>query len=833
MKPSIFQWGDYLFYRATGPGAPAVLRSDEKNPAPVRIGSAAALLARAASDYLWVVSKAMVIEFSEPAMRRMLTIAAETGAGLVYADFMEAKGNTLHPHPLNDYQEGSLRDDLNFGPVFLISTAAAATAINKYGAPPADASPALYDLRLKMSVDTPILRIPEFLYRASATAQPAADRTGVKTEAHFAYTALENAARQKKFEKIVTAHLKRIGAYLPQRTKKAGPPPAGAQWKASIIIPVRNRKKTIAEALAGALAQKTDFTFNIIVVDNYSTDGTTGIVKKIAAQHPHVHHLIPPVRGLGIGGCWNEALFSPLCGRYAVQLDSDDLYSSSRTLQKIVDMLREGPYAMVIGSYTLVDENLKTIAPGLIDHREWTQANGHNNLLRVNGMGAPRAFDTQVLRQTSFPNVSYGEDYAVALRLAREYKIGRIFESLYLCRRWSDNTDADLRIEKQNSNDCYKDTLRTLEIKARQMMNRARHPEKEPAGKEQAPRGRTYYEKPGRIYADFSGRGEKNLASLCRDFFESEKGNWPELGTACLALAKTKRRELDCDGYSTTLQYNPARQKSGSAAVDPLSVSRRPCFLCEANRPERQRAVLYRGAYQILCNPAPIFENHFTIVSNEHTPQDIASSIGDMLQIARDAACGYLVFYNGPACGASAPDHLHFQMIPAGALPFLKRLDTLPILKQTSSMYIAAGFVFDRALIVMQVQSKAALERQFTHFLKTVPRMPTENGEPPVNVLCSYDENGWRLTIFLRAIHRPKAFYAAGAKRIFVSPGAIDMAGVIVTPLLKDFKRLDKSTLGGIYREVSSDENTMKKIAGLLVNGPAIGAKEPGRHERQ
>ena len=240
--------------------------------------------------------------------------------------------------------------------------------------------------------------------------------------------------------------------------------------EASVVIPVRNRKETIAEAVKSALSQETDFPFNVIVVDNHSTDGTTAILSDLARQYSSLKHIVPKRTDLGIGGCWNEALRHEACGRYAVQLDSDDLYSSHRTLQKMVDMLRQGNYAMVIGSYTLVDSRLEEIPPGLIDHREWTDENGHNNALRINGLGAPRAFNTGLMRKIGFLNVSYGEDYAAALRICREYRIGRIYESLYLCRRWSGNTDAALSIEEANRNNAFKDKIRTIEILARQKM---------------------------------------------------------------------------------------------------------------------------------------------------------------------------------------------------------------------------------------------------------------------------------------------------------------------------------------------------------------------------
>jgi len=399
--------------------------------------------------------------------------AAETNqAGMIYSDFIVRDGNKLVEHPLIDYQAGSIRDDFNFGHLFLFSCAAIKSSLQKYDSLSADADTALYELRLKVSIDHKIIHIAEFLYIMSAENKQEIKKTCKKMEAHFDYIAKENFLRQKKLEKIATNHLKRIGAYLLPRTERTDKEQDNFQWKASIVIPVLNRKKTIADALDSALKQKTDFPFNIIVVDNHSTDGTTDILKRFADKYPHVRHIIPARHDLEIGGCWNEAIFSPYCGRYVVQLDSDDLYSSPKTLQRIVDVMRTGEYAMVVGSYTIVSEKLKKIPPGFIDHREWTQTNGHNNLLRVNGMGAPRAFDLSVIRRVGFPNVSYGEDYAVALRITREYKIGRIYENLYWCRRWKGNTDAELSIENKNRNDFYKDELRSLEIRERQNLNK-------------------------------------------------------------------------------------------------------------------------------------------------------------------------------------------------------------------------------------------------------------------------------------------------------------------------------------------------------------------------
>ena len=291
------------------------------------------------------------------------------------------------------------------------------------------------------------------------------------SEKLFAYVDPRNEAVQKEMETVFTDYLKKIEAYLPShRLRIMEQSPDSFPVEASVIIPVRNRKGTIAEAVKSALSQETDFPFNVIVVDNHSTDGTTDLLSDLARQNPAMNHIIPGRTGLGIGGCWNEALRSEVCGRFAVQLDSDDLYSSDRALQKIVDRLRQGDYAMVIGSYTLVDSRLEEVPPGLIDHREWTDENGHNNALRVNGLGAPRAFNTSLMRNFGFLNVSYGEDYAAALRICREYRIGRIYESLYLCRRWSGNTDAALSIVEANRNDAFKDSIRTEEILARQKM---------------------------------------------------------------------------------------------------------------------------------------------------------------------------------------------------------------------------------------------------------------------------------------------------------------------------------------------------------------------------
>ena len=405
------------------------------------------LLDAADSDVLLLGDPRTNIDPGPRMFARMADVVRETGAGWVYAD---AVG-----HPRIDYQRGSIRDGFDFGPVVAVSVQAARESgidsTLKWGS--------LYDLRLRISEKHSIVRIPEPLYSASTLdARP----TGQK---QFDYVDPRNRDYQIEMERIATAHLKRIGAWLQPRFERV---PATAETfpvKASVVIPVRNRDRTILDAVQSVLVQNADFDFNVIVVDNHSTDRTTEILRGVG--NPRVKHIVPQRRDLGIGGCWNEAIYSDYCGHYAIQLDSDDLYLNESVLSRIVAELDAGPYAMVIGSYTMVDFSLKEIPPGLIDHREWTRDNGRNNALRINGLGAPRAFNTAILRRIGFPNVSYGEDYAVALRISRDFELGRIYESVYLCRRWEGNSDSALPLEVANRYDLYKDWLRTVEIQAR------------------------------------------------------------------------------------------------------------------------------------------------------------------------------------------------------------------------------------------------------------------------------------------------------------------------------------------------------------------------------
>jgi hypothetical protein len=418
---------------------------------------------KAHTRHLLFLTETKQITIEPGALDRLVAAAESTRAGIVYSDFYHGAGQGRVSHPLNDYQPGSVRDDFYFGGMMLFSDEAIRKALEKYGPTPEVRFAGLYDLRLKVSIDHLVFHLREPLYSSVVQEKTPGD------ERLFAYVDPRNANVQKEMEIVFTDFLKKIGAYLsPERLRQAEQATEIFPVEASVIIPVRDRRGTIAEAVQSALSQVTDFSFNVIVVDNYSTDGTTGILSNLSGRQPALKHIIPKRTDLGIGGCWNEAISSQFCGRYAVQLDSDDLYSSPGTLQGIVDTLRTGKYAMVIGSYTIVNEKMEEIPPGLIDHREWTVENGHNNALRINGLGAPRAFDTDIIRKIGFLNVSYGEDYAAALKISSRYKIGRIYESIYLCRRWEGNTDAALTIEEANRNDAFKDKIRTEEIIARQ-----------------------------------------------------------------------------------------------------------------------------------------------------------------------------------------------------------------------------------------------------------------------------------------------------------------------------------------------------------------------------
>jgi hypothetical protein len=415
------------------------------------------------TKFILFLTQETLVEFGQFALERFVSVAQDCSAGLVYSDYYEIKNNLRSAHPVIDYQVGSLRDDFDFGPLLLIRTDAIMDYVKNLQTNYDFAG--LYDLRLSISRSYSLIRIPEYLY---STVEVDTRKSGEKL---FDYVNPKNRNVQIEMEKAVTEHLKKIGTYLEPQFEEVNDTDVQFEFEASVIIPVKNRVRTIGDAIASVLKQKTNFPFNLIVVDNYSNDGTTEVIKSFAEKDKRVVHIIPERKDLGIGGCWNEGAHSKYCGKYAVQLDSDDVYPNESTLHKIVDVFKKEKCAMVVGSYTLTDVNLIEIPPGLIDHQEWTPENGRNNALRINGLGAPRAFYTPVLREIKIPNVSYGEDYALGLAISRRYQIGRIYEPIYMCRRWEGNSDAALSVERLNANNFYKDRIRSFEVLARQRFN--------------------------------------------------------------------------------------------------------------------------------------------------------------------------------------------------------------------------------------------------------------------------------------------------------------------------------------------------------------------------
>lgn len=418
--------------------------------------------AEADATYTLIYTKTADLRFGMFGLERMLQLAKDSGAGLIYADHYQIAEGKRTNSPVIAYQKGSLRDDFNFGSVLVYKTDKLKEVVDRMDTEYKFAG--LYDLRLKVSQVSELVHINEYLYTEIE------NDTRKSGEKIFDYVDPKNRELQIEMEKACTQHLKDIGGYLVPNFKNVEFDKADFEYEASVIIPVRDRIRTISDAINSVLMQKTNFKFNLIVVDNYSTDGTTEAIDKFTDDR--LIHLVPENKELGIGGCWNAGVHHPRCGKFAVQLDSDDVYSDENTLQKIVDAFYEQNCAMVVGSYMLTDFNMQMIPPGVIDHKEWTPENGRNNALRINGLGAPRAFYTPLLREIKVPNTSYGEDYALGLYFSREYQIGRIYDVLYLCRRWDDNSDASLDIVKMNAHNTYKDRIRTWELQARIALNK-------------------------------------------------------------------------------------------------------------------------------------------------------------------------------------------------------------------------------------------------------------------------------------------------------------------------------------------------------------------------
>lgn len=421
------------------------------------------IAAAADGDYIVLYTKYNTLDFGMFAIERMVRIADDSDAGMVYADHYNVVGGNRTNAPVIDYQAGSLRDDFDFGSVLMFNAAAFKDAVARMDKDYEFAG--LYDLRLKISQKAEIVHINEYLY---SDVELDTRKSGEKI---FDYVDPKNRGVQIEMEDACTAHLKAVGGYLEPNFKKIEFSAGNFEYEASVIIPVRNRIRTIRDAIKSVLCQKADFKFNLIVIDNHSTDGTTEAIDEFKGDDRLIH-LIPERDDLGIGGCWNLGVHHPKCGKFAVQLDSDDVYKDENTLTTMVRAFYEQNCAMVVGTYMMTDFNMNMIAPGIIDHKEWTPENGRNNALRINGLGAPRAFYTPVLREVKVPNTSYGEDYALGLNFSREYQIGRVYDVVYLCRRWDDNSDASLDVMKMNAHNLYKDRIRTWELKARIAFNK-------------------------------------------------------------------------------------------------------------------------------------------------------------------------------------------------------------------------------------------------------------------------------------------------------------------------------------------------------------------------
>lgn len=712
------------------------------------------------------------------ALGRWTKAATDTGAAMVYADHYSIEGDAVVKHPVIDYQTGSLRDDFDFGSLLMIKT----DLLQAFAQQPQQKEyryAGFYDLRLYLSRQGQLFHLNEYLYTEHEHDLRASG------EKQFDYVNPRNREVQVEMEQAVTVHLAEVGGLVDtSRYHSIDFDEEEFEVEASVVIPVFNRERTICDAVDSALSQKAPFKYNVIVVDNHSTDRTTELLE--AYDDPRLVHIIPDRTDLGIGGCWNVAVNDPRCGRFAVQLDSDDLYSSPRTLQQVVDAFRKQNAAMVIGSYRMCDFDLNTLPPGLIDHREWTDDNGPNNALRINGLGAPRAFFTPLVRRIQFPNTSYGEDYALGLAFSRQYRIGRIYNELYLCRRWGGNSDAALSIDRVNANNLYKDRLRTMELSARQRMN--------------------------------SGCDDEEEDDQLTRFFRRQLARWDDARQRYDDLANVKTREL----MDFKVQWNPARIVSTGAKIDAKAIAERPCFLCGANRPQQQIVQSFDGKFDILVNPYPILPVHFTIPYKKHQPQAIVGNYGIIHQLLT-AYPGLTVFYNGPHCGASAPDHLHFQAGTSGVLPLqatwprLSRdLEPLVTLNDEEGLFVITDYPCPALLI--RSRKRESDERLFS-YLSSMPQtfdnntdfsgLTTKplNPQPlnDINIVSWRDGEDYLSVIFPRRKHRPDCYNATGDKQMMVSPGALDMSGLIITPRQEDFERITADDISHILSEVAMD----------------------------
>ena len=734
------------------------------------------------ADYVIICTKATPIRWGLYALERFLRTADDTGAVMVYSDHYSVQEGKLEKHPVIDYQAGSLRDDFDFGSLWLVK----AQNLLDYAAQQDRQEyqfAGLYDLRLYLSRVGEIFHINEFLYTEDEL------DTRKSGEKQFDYVNPRNREVQIEMEKACTHHLEKVGALVD--TNYYRQPDFDEQefeYEASVIIPVFNREKTIADAVKSALSQKTSFKFNVIVVNNHSTDRTGEILSEIAhemeerndKQAGRLVQIVPDRNDLGIGGCWNMAINSDHCGKFAVQLDSDDLYSSPKTLQKIVDAFHKQKAAMMIGSYRMCDFDLNTLPPGLIDHKEWTEDNGCNNALRINGLGAPRAFFTPLVRQIQFPNTSYGEDYALGLVFSRRYRIGRIYDELYLCRRWGGNSDAALSIDKVNANNLYKDRLRTMELKARQQM--------------------------------LQGKADIMEDSSISRFFNRQMEKWADARHRFRDLKHVETHQLS---DQLKVQWNPARIVSTGAKIDKKTLGDRPCFLCDKNRPKEQISKQIDERFLLLVNPFPILPIHFTIPARKHQPQSIYKNYGEMHRFL-SLHSELMVFYNGPKCGASAPDHLHFQAGTSGILPLQANWQRLSrnltdIISLNDDEKIALIHDFVVLAFVIISKSEDSDEALFQRLYKSMPVRGDET-EPMMNIIAWRKGDEYISVVIPREKHRPEAYFAEGDAQMMVSPGALDMSGLIITPREEDFRKLTEESASAILQECGVSKDKMNSI---------------------
>ena len=728
------------------------------------------------ADYVMICTRHTTIGWGNNTLERFLRVADDTDAVMVYADHYKMVEDKMEKHPVIDYQSGSLRDDFDFGSLWCIK----AQALADYIAQPDREEyqfAALYDLRLYLSRVGEIFHLNEFLY---SEAELDTRKSGEK---QFDYVNPRNREVQIEMEKACTQHLGKVGALIDTTFYRQ--PDFGEQdfeYEASVIIPVFNREKTVADAVKSALGQKANFKFNVIVVNNHSTDRTGEILDELKADN--LIQIVPERTDLGIGGCWNEAINSSFCGKFAVQLDSDDLYSSPKTLQKIVDAFYKQKAAMIIGSYRMCDFDLNTLPPGLIDHKEWTDENGCNNALRINGLGAPRAFFTPLVRQIQFPNTSYGEDYALGLAFSRRYRIGRIYDELYLCRRWGGNSDAALSVEKVNANNLYKDRLRTMELKARQHL--------------------------------LQGKADIMEDSSISRFFNRQLEVWTDARHRFRDLKHVETRQFS---DQLKLQWNPARIVSTGAKIDKKTLGERPCFLCDKNRPKEQMSKQIDEKFHLLVNPFPILPVHFTIPARKHQPQLIYKNYGEMHRFI-SLHSDLMVFYNGPKCGASAPDHLHFQAGTNGILPLQtnwqrlsRNLTDIISLNDEEKISVVRDFIVPAFVIISK--SAESDEALFRRLYKAMPQRGDET-EPMMNIISWRKGEEFISVVIPREKHRPEAYFAEGDAQFVVSPGALDMSGLIITPREEDFRKLTEEKALSLLQECGVSEEKMNAIIAKL-----------------